>query len=87
MPLVSPDPDQPARAPSPAVVRLRDALIGAVACGALVAALIMSYAEARLALGDQQLSRAQAIAERADRVMDDAETIRAQAAEICGGDL
>jgi hypothetical protein len=85
MSLIPPDPDQPE--PSPAVVRLRDALLGAVACGALVAVFVMAYAETSLALADQQLVKAQAIAERADRVMDDAEAIRAEAAELCGGDL
>jgi hypothetical protein len=85
MSLIPPDPSQPE--PKPAVVLLRDALIGATACGALVAVLVMTYAEASLALADQQLLKAQAIAERADAVMSDAETIRAQAAEICGGDL
>jgi hypothetical protein len=85
MSLIPPDPDQPE--PKPAVVLLRDALIGAAACAALVAVLIMSYAETSLALADQQLLKAQAIAERADAVMSEAEAIRAQAAEICGGDL
>jgi len=85
MSLIPPDPSQPE--PSPAVVRLRDALLGAVACGALVAVLVMTYAEASLALADQQLVKAQAIAGRADAVMSEAEAIRAQAAEICGGDL
>jgi hypothetical protein len=79
MPPIPPDPSQP----EPAVVRLRDALLGAVACGALVAVLVMTYAEARFALADQQLVKAQAIAERADRVMDDAEAMRA---DLCGGE-
>jgi sensor c-di-GMP phosphodiesterase-like protein len=72
--------------PEPAVVLLRHALIGAAACAALVAALIMSYCEVRFALADQQLTRAQTIAERADAVMSDAEAIRAEAADLCGGD-
>jgi hypothetical protein len=76
-------PDPPQRDPSPAVVRLRDALLGAAACGALVAVLVMTYAEASLALADQQLVKAQAITERANALMDHAEAMRA---DLCGGD-
>jgi hypothetical protein len=85
MSLIPPDPSQPE--PEPAVVRLTHAFGMAILCGALVALFIMSYAETSLALADQQLLKAQEIDARANAVMSEAEAIRAQAAEICGGDL
>ncbi len=80
MSLIPPDPSQPE--PSPAVVRLRDALIGAVACGALVAVFLVTYAEASLALADQQLFKAQELEVRANALMADAQAMRS----LCGGD-
>jgi len=58
-------------------------LLGAVAYGALVAVFLITYCEASLALADQQLLKAQEIDARANALMTDAQTMRA---DLCGGD-